>query len=947
MAGSSGDLLFSFWTNTLLSVVFLICYAFLKNQPLNLRVYFPRLFVKGEEDNLYEYAACKSGKGKLARYVNVNWRSYLRSFNWILISLKKTEEQLIEDVGLDSTVLVRIFLLGLKIFVPMLLWGCIVLIPVNKTDSYLAQFQAEHQNLTNSSTTYDNGPESLSIANVEDLSKRLWAHLLASYLFTGWTCLMLYIEYASVERMRFNFLAAQKQRPDQFTVLVRQVPRGSDPVGERIEEFFEENHEGEYLTHQVVYNAKKLTKLLKKKQKYEGKVEKWMDALDREPSTPRPTVKIRKHWYHFRGEPVDAIDHYDKLILQLVVEIKAERKNILSDASHVMRAGFVSFRSRWGAAVCAQTQQCRDHTKWITEWAPEPRDVYWNNLAINYMMLNSRRLLVTVVVTVLVIFFLIAVGAVQVLANLEELIKYMPFLKPLSKWSFVESFISGFLPAAVLKIFLLIIPYVLWFLTKFEGHVSYSKIEKYTAIKYFGFLVVNVFFGNVLIGSLFDQLKQYLASPGSIPTAFGVSIPKKATFFMTFIMLDGWTSIAAEVLRLWPLIWYHITTTLFMRTAKERVKVIPATPASYFIVLPRLSLYILLGLVYAVISPLILPFICVFFAFGFLIYRNQVLNVYEPKYESAASFWPSMHRNVIIALIIKHITLIGLFSVKKAFASTPFLVPLPIITIMFHLFCSQKFYPAFRNYPLQEAKIKDKQEPNVDVDFLQDAYLHPSIVLAPLDTDSDDDPDTVKNGTAPGGNSPESLSRKGPDSSTPSESTTKGQHDNSLRPTSPRRHIYRENSGSSGNSRRRSKRLSGSHSSAFYDAGSYISSPALSRASSNAVYLDGSSSFRREEVALGSAWSSPYRHGTHVDESDRQHLISPEPATLRHHRGDQTTSDSPSVLEALHSQTLEALDAPQSVDTPHREGENDRREEREFEPRFTGSLQAPLGHMEP
>ena len=37
-------------------------------------------------------------------------------------------------------------------------------------------------------------------------------------------------------------------------VLVRQVPRGSDPVGERIEEFFEENHEGEYLTHQVPFS---------------------------------------------------------------------------------------------------------------------------------------------------------------------------------------------------------------------------------------------------------------------------------------------------------------------------------------------------------------------------------------------------------------------------------------------------------------------------------------------------------------------------------------------------------------------------------------------------------------------------------------------------------------------------------------------------------------------
>lgn len=107
----------------------------------------------------------------------------------------------------------------LKIFVPMLLWGCIVLIPINRTDGYIAQYQAEHENLTNSSITYDYGPDSLSIANIENSSKRLWAHLLAAYLFTGWTCLMLYIEYATIERLRFDFLAGMKQRPDQFTVL--------------------------------------------------------------------------------------------------------------------------------------------------------------------------------------------------------------------------------------------------------------------------------------------------------------------------------------------------------------------------------------------------------------------------------------------------------------------------------------------------------------------------------------------------------------------------------------------------------------------------------------------------------------------------------------------------------------------------------------------------------
>jgi hypothetical protein len=66
-----------------------------------------------------------------------------------------------------------------------------------------------------------------------------------------------------------------------------------------------------------VYNAKKLTKLLKKKHKYERNVERWQDQIDRVPSSPRPTVKIRKRLYFFKGEPVDAIDYYEEQIEQL------------------------------------------------------------------------------------------------------------------------------------------------------------------------------------------------------------------------------------------------------------------------------------------------------------------------------------------------------------------------------------------------------------------------------------------------------------------------------------------------------------------------------------------------------------------------------------------------------------------------------------------------------
>lgn len=71
----------------------------------------------------------------------------------------------------------------------------------------------------------------------------------------------------------------------------------------------------------------------------------------------------------------------------------------------------------------------------MTEWACEPRDVYWRSLPLNYMQLNAYRLIVNLLVVALIIFFFIPVAFVQSLANLDTLIKYFPFLKPIIRWS--------------------------------------------------------------------------------------------------------------------------------------------------------------------------------------------------------------------------------------------------------------------------------------------------------------------------------------------------------------------------------------------------------------------------------------------------------------------------------------------------------------------------------
>lgn len=103
----------------------------------------------------------------------------------------------------------------------------------------------------------------------------------------------------------------------------------------------------------------------------------------------------------------------------------------MSSKKSLVPAAFVSFKRRWGAVVCSQTQQSRNPTEWLTEWAPEPRDIYWDNLALPYVQLTIRRLVIAVAFFFLTFFFMIPIAFVQTLANIEGIEKAVPFLKPL------------------------------------------------------------------------------------------------------------------------------------------------------------------------------------------------------------------------------------------------------------------------------------------------------------------------------------------------------------------------------------------------------------------------------------------------------------------------------------------------------------------------------------
>lgn len=170
-------------------------------------------------------------------------------------------------------------------------------------------------------------------------------------------------------------------------------------------------------------------------------------------------------------------------------------------------------------------------------------------------------------------------------------------------------------------------------------------------------------------------------------------------------MVDGWAGVAAEILRLVPLVIFHLKNMFLVKTEQDREQAMNPGDLNFAINEPRLQLYFILGHVYSPITPVLLPFILLFFAFAYLVFRHQIINVYHQSYESGAAFWPDVHRRVLIGLVISQILWMGLLSARGAEKATMVLMALPILTIWFHWYCKGRFESAFVKFPLEVCNV--------------------------------------------------------------------------------------------------------------------------------------------------------------------------------------------------------------------------------------------------
>ncbi|XP_057993339.1 CSC1-like protein At1g69450 isoform X2 [Hevea brasiliensis] len=424
------------------------------------------------------------------------------------------------------------------------------------------------------------------------------------------------------------------------------------------------------------------------------------------------------------GEKVDLVDHYGKRLEDIEQNVRLEQSDLsLADET---RAAFVSFKSRYGAAVAFHLQQSINPTQWVTEEAPEPDDVYWPFFSSSFMRRWISKLVVVVACILLTILFLVPVVVVQGLTNLSQLEIWFPFLKSILTITFVSQVITGYLPSLILLLFLKIVPPIMEFLSSIQGYISHSDIEKSACNKVLWFTIWNIFFATVFSGSVLYQVSIFL-EPKNIPAKLAVAVPAQASFFIAYVVTSGWTSTSSELFRIIPFICSLVTRCCKSTDELE----VPSIP--YHRDIPRILFFGLLGVTYFFLAPLILPFLLVYLCLAYVIFRNQFMNVYMPKYETAGKFWPIVHNSMIFSLVLMHAIAIGIFTLKKLSMASTLVFPLPVLTLLFNEYCRKRFLPIFIAYSAEVLIKKDREEANDPAmaeffDKLVTAYQDPTLM---------------------------------------------------------------------------------------------------------------------------------------------------------------------------------------------------------------------------
>ncbi|XP_075060581.1 mechanosensitive cation channel TMEM63B isoform X1 [Mixophyes fleayi] len=543
--------------------------------------------------------------------------------SWLTAIFRIKDDEIREKCGADAVHYLSFqrHIIGLLVVVGVLSVG--IVLPVNFSGDLL-----ENNAYSFGRTT---------IANLDSRNNLLWLHTTFAFLYL---LLTVYSMRRHTSRMRYKEDDLVKR-----TLFINGVSKYAEP--EKIKKHFEEAYTNcTVLEARSCYNVARLMFLDAERKKAERGRLYFNHLLNKENTTSLINPKPCGHLCCcvIKGcEQVDAIEYYTQLEQRLKEDYKKEKEKVNEKP---LGMAFVTFHNEAiTAMILKDFNACKCHGcscrgepthstcsdalhvhNWTVSYAPDPQNIYWENLSTRGFVWWIRCLIINVILFLL-LFFLTTPAIIITTMDKFNVTKPVEYLN--------NPIITQFFPTLLLWAFSALLPTIVYYSAFFEAHWTRSGENRTTMHKCYTFLIFMVLLLPSLGLSSLDLFFRWLFDKKFLAEAKirfeCVFLPDNGAFFVNYVIASAFIGNAMDLLRIPGLLMYMIRLCL-ARSAAERknVKRHQAYEFQFGAAYAWMMCIFTVVMTYSITCPIIVPFGLMYMLLKHLVDRYNLYYAYLP-----------------------------------------------------------------------------------------------------------------------------------------------------------------------------------------------------------------------------------------------------------------------------------------------------------------------------
>ncbi|KAF5647253.1 hypothetical protein F52700_1555 [Fusarium sp. NRRL 52700] len=697
-------------------------------------------------------------------------------FGWIPALFKITEEQVLASAGLDAFVFLSFFKMAIRLFSIMAIFATVILWPITSafSDTQNDKDNGGDDTSVNPVSLFVTDQQVFSDASFLDILTHkdktdksferswLWAYVVFTYFFVGLTIYYLNLETFRVIKFRQDYLGSQSTVTDR-TFRLTGIPEDLRSE-EDIKELIEKLGIGKVDKVLLCRDWKKLddlvdlrdatlrrleaawaTFLKHQRQKQKSNRPQRRDGngvprdqedddqagengrlLDSQPEPwgsddeGRPKVNIRYGTLGLRSRNVDAIDYYEERLRRLDAQVTEARKKSYAPTDMAI----VTMDSVASCQMAIQARIDPRPGRLLTKLTPAPSDLVWRN---TYAPRGIRRLkswAVTVFITALTLAFIFPTIGISTLLSYCTIRTHFPaFAEWLQQHGVIFSLVQNGLPALVVSLLNVAVPYLYDFLSNHQGMISQGDVELSVISKNYFFTFFNTFFvfAVSLTGiNFWSRIQEIAKDTSKMPRAIAEDVEELSIFYICFIMLQGIGLMPFRILEAGSVFLYPFLHWL-SKTPRDALELKKPPVFQYGFFLPTSLLVFNLCLIYSVLAwgYVILIVGTVYFCLGYFAFKYMVLYAMDQPQHATGGAWRIISYRIIVGLLVLEVVMVGRIATSKAFIQSVCILPLLPLTIWYSYYIKQRFEPLTKYIALRA--VRADEDPD-DAAALDDAF---------------------------------------------------------------------------------------------------------------------------------------------------------------------------------------------------------------------------------